>query len=247
MGRYDGSNYEGQVPMPMPQSQQRRMLAEQAEALRRQGQVVTPRTIYPPETERERYPNQPMLESDHMRQEMVQIQNALASQGYVDPVSGSNPVNYATIGLPYVYTLDQASQGFIELNPFPGAGSTFQGSITISAADDFILQAITARATREFVLTFNDNGSDRLLQSQPVSAIAWMGGLGRVFAPTVPQLVKAATVLQVTITDGGDQSPNIYNGNRVANANLEPSVANPEVLVNKIGLFLHGVRRVRRG
>ena len=247
--RYDGGNYEGQTPFPMPQSQERRAVmagngdSREVRALRYQARYQAPQTIYPPQTQREQYANQPMLESDAMTDEMLRIRQMAQSQGYADPVYGSNPENFATIGTPFIYCLDQATNGFIEFAT--GATGTF--SVAISADADFVCHAISARATREFTYVLVDSGADRRLSSQPVSAIASLGGTGRVFNPTVPQLMKAATTLIVQITEGGDQSPNIYSGARVANANLEPSVADPLVLVNKIGLFFVGVKRVKQG
>lgn len=244
MARNDGGNYEGQTPFPMAQSQQRRSpagLSPQARAIRQQAWAENPSQIYPPQTQNEHYPAQPMLESAAMSQMMQQYANYAAGMGYQDPVSPSNDQNFATIGLPFVYCLDQATAGFIEL----AAGGTVSVTIAVSADADFVLQAIGARATREFTYFMNDSGADRRLSTQPVSAIATLGGTGRAFAPTTPQLMMAATTILVQITDGGDQSPNIYNGARVANGNLEPSVADPDVLVNKIGLFLYGVKRLR--
>lgn len=247
MGQYDGGNYEGQTPMPMPQSQQRRgvvnaqRLSPQARNIRREAWAETPPQIYPPQTQNERLPAQPMLDSDAMSEEMGRYQQMMAQNGYIDPVSPSNPQNFATIGLPFVWCLDQATNGFVELT----TGQLLNFTVAISADADFVLQAITARATREFTFLLVDSGADRRLSNQPVSAIASMGGTGRAFAPTTPQLCMAATTILVQIQDGGDQSPNIYNGNRVSDANLEPSVADPDILVNKIGLFLHGVKRRR--
>lgn len=249
MGQYDGGNFESQTPMPMPQAQQRRGIEMQENAmrnqqLRRQALREVPPTIYPPQSEMQRYANQPMLDSPAMSQEMAEIQNqAAASMGYMDPVSGSNNVNFSTIGLPFTYGLDQANAGFIELLP----GAQLACTISISADADMVVQAISARATREFIYTWVDSGADRRLQTTPLSAIATLGGMGRVFSPTVPMLVKGKTTLQIIIQDGGAGSPNIYNGAPVANANLEPSVADPQVLVNKIGFFLVGVKRLQRG
>jgi hypothetical protein len=255
MGRFDGGNYEAQTPFAMPQAQQRRGLemqnGEMSQAdiqravrqMRAQGIREVPQTIYPPQTEQQLLANQPMLDSDAMSRRMAEYANQQAGLGYVDPVSGSNDQNFATIGLHYTYCLDQAVNGFIELAP--GASASF--SINFTADSDFICQAYMARSTREFTFTLTDSGADRQLQLRPVSAIAFFGGTGRAIAPTVPQLYKGKTTVQIQLTDGGDRSPNIYNGNQVANANLEPSVANPQVLVNKIGLFLVGVKRLQRG
>jgi len=249
MAEYDGGNYEGQTAFPNPQSQQRRALqtatrlSPQARAIRQEAWEQPPQQIYPPQTQNEQYPAEPMQESGHMLDEMSRYRRYMEGQGgYIDPVSASNPENFATIGLPFIWTLDQATNGFIEL----ASGAQLNVTVTVDAAADFVLQAIMARATREFTYFMSDSGSDRRLMSQPVSAIASMGGTGRAIAPTTPQLLNAATTLLISIQDGGDQSPNIYNGNRVADANLEPSVADPQVLVNKIGLFLIGVRRARR-
>lgn len=250
MSQWDGGNYEGQTPFAMPQNQERRAVANQmnqlspeAQRRMRQADRTAPRQIYPPQTQNERYPAQPMLESDAMRQELLDLRRQVEGLGYFDPVTGSNPENFGTIGLPYVYCLDQATAGFIEL----ASGATGTFTVAVSADADFIMMALTARATREFTYVMSDSGADRRLSSQPVSAIASLGGVGRVFSPTVPQLMKAATTILVQITDGGNQSPNIYDGTRVSDANLEPSVADPQVLVNKIGMFFIGVKRVRQG
>lgn len=250
MGRYDGGNYEGQTAFPTPQNQERRAVANQMNQLsrddiirRQQALRQTPVTVYPPQTQNQRMPAQPMLDSDAMTDEMQRIRAHAQATGYYDPVSGSPDVNFATIGNNFVYCLDQATNGFIELTP----GQTLTFTVAVSADADFVMMALCARATREFTYLMSDSGADRRLSSQPVSAIAAMGGTGRAISPTVPQLMKAATTILVQITDGGNQSPNIYSGARVADANLEPSVADPAVLVNKIGLFFIGVKRVRQG
>lgn len=245
MARHDGGNYEAQTPYPMPQSQQRRMVQTAdrltERRLRQEAETTRPRQNYPPQTQNERYPGQPMLGSDAMAERMEQYRRMMQGEGYVDPVSASNDQNFATIGLPFIYTLDQATNGFIEL----ASGATGNFTINVSSDADFILQAITARATREFVFLMVDSGSDRRLSTQPASAIASFGGVGRAFAPTTPQLFSAATQILIQITDGGDRSPNIYNGGQVADADLEPQVGAPQNLVNKIGLMLHGVKRLR--
>lgn len=250
MGRYDGGNYESQTPLPMPQAQQRRALEMQNRSLnpavrnlRQQEIREVPQSIYPPQTEGQRYPDQPMLDSDAMAHRMAEYANEQAGQGYYDPVSGSNNQNFATIGLHYTYALDQAVNGFVEL----GSGATGSFTMSFTADSDFVALAYMARCTREFQFAMVDSGADRQLQLRPVSAIAFFGGLGRAVAPCVPQLYKGKTTMQIQITDGGPLSPNIYNGAQVADADLEPSVANPAVLVNKIGIFLIGVKRLQRG
>lgn len=250
MSRYDGGNYEGQTAFATPQNQERRAVANQMNQLSRDDMIrrqqalrQTPVTVFPPETQNQRYPNQPMLDSDAMTDDMRRIRAHAEATGYYDPVTGSPDVNFATIGNNFVYCLDQATSGFIELLP----NATTTVTVAVSADADFVMMALMARCTREFIYLMTDSGADRRLSSQPVSAIASMGGTGRAVSPTVPQLMKAATTILVQITDGGDQSPNIYTGNRVADANLEPSVADPDVLVNKIGLFFVGVKRVRQG
>lgn len=231
-----GNNYESQVPYPMAQ-------AQQARALRMQAQREVPPSIYPPQTENQRYPAQPALDSDAYGHDLDKVRQQAAGLGFVDPINGSNQMNFATIGLPFVYTLDQAVGGFIEL--LPGATGSF--TVSFTADSDFVAQGFAARATREFIYSMQDSGADRNLQNRPQSAIATLGGLGRISTPTVPLLFKGKTTLQMQITDGGNGSPNIYNGAPVLDANLEPSVSNPAVLVNKIGIFLIGVKRQQWG
>lgn len=250
MARYDGGNYEAQTPHAMPQAQQRRALEMQNRSLnpavrnlRQQEVREVPPSVYPPQTEQQRYPNQPMLDSDAMAHRMAEFEQMQAGMGYFDPVRGSNAENFATIGLHYTYALDQATNGFIELPP----GATGSFTVSFTADSDFICQAYVARATRDFFFSMQDSGADRQLQLRPVSAVAFFGGTGRAMAPTVPQLYKGKTTMQIQITDAGDRSPNIYNGGQVADADLEPSVADPDTLVNKVGIFLVGVKRLQRG
>lgn len=242
-----GDGFSRARPFPMPQSQEvRRGLRGN----NMRGNRGYPRPLtsvdpnyYPPGTPRNpELQNQPALEGPEFFAEGEMAAREQGPNGS-DVISGSNNMNFFTIGLPFTYKLNEAINGFVEI-PSGGTGSF---TVDVSADADFIIYEIQGQCTRNCTFVISDAGSNRLLQNRPVTAMELLGTGQRNNQLSVPQLIKAKSAIQVQITDLGPLAFNIYNGTLVADAGLQPSVANPQVLVNRVSIAFVGVKRVEKG
>lgn len=201
------------------------------------------RNYYPPGTPRNpELQTQPALEGPEFFAE-GQIGAEVYGPNNQDVISGSNNQNFFTIGLPFVYKPDEMVMGFSELAP----GGTLPLTVSISADADFVIYEIQGQCTRNISIVIADAGANRLLQNRPMTAFELFGTGQRNNQLSVPLLVKAKSSLQVQITDLGPNAYNIYSGTLVPNAALQPSVADPAVLVNRVSIAFVGVKRVEKG
>lgn len=244
-----GDGYSRARPFPMPQSQEvRRGL--RGNNMRNRGNRSYPRPLdsvdhnyYPPGSPRNpEVQTQPALEGPEF---FAEGETAAGEGGpsASDVISGSNNQNFFTIGLPFTYKLNAAQNGFIEL-PSGGTGSF---TVDVSADADFIIYEIQGQVTRNCTFQITDAGSNRLIQNRPVTAFELLGSGQRNNQLSVPMLIKAKSAIQVQITDLGPLAYNIYTGALVGDAALQPSVDNPQELVNRISIAFVGVKRNVRG
>ena len=198
---------------------------------------------YPPGTPRNpELQTQPALEGPEFFAEGEEAARQMGPNGS-DVISGSNNMNFFTIGLPFVYKPNEAVNGFLEVP----SGGTISVTVDVSADADFVIYEIQGQVTRNCSFVISDAGSNRLLQNRPVTAFELLGSGQRNNQLSVPQLIKAKSAIQIQITDFGPLAYNIYTGALVADAALQPSVANPAVLVNRVSIAFVGVKRVEKG
>lgn len=241
-----GRGYERSRPYPMAQSQEVQSGLRGNDMRNRSN----PRSIhsvdrnyYPPNTSRnleQQY--QPALDGPEFS-----VEGQMGAQQYgpnaEDVISGSNNQNFFTIGLPFTYKLDEAINGFIELAP----NGRLSATVNVSADADFVIYEIQGQVTRNCTFQINDAGSNRNMQTRPVTAFELLGTGQRNNQLSVPMLIKAKSSIQVDIVDMGPLAYNIYTGALVPDAALQPSIANPGILVNRVSIAFVGIKRVVKG
>lgn len=232
----------------MPQSQEVRRGLRGNNMARRQDYPRPLRSVdpayYPPGTPRNpELQYQPALEGPEFNADGEAAARQMGPSGS-DVISGSNNMNFFTIGLPYTYKPNEANLGFLEIP----SGGTVSVTVDISAAYDFVVYEIQGQVTRNCVFTIQDAASNRNLQNRPVTAFELLGSGQRNNQLSVPLLIKGKSAIQIQITDLGPLSYNIYTGALVADAALQPSILNPGgPLVNRVSIAFVGVNRVSKG
>lgn len=200
------------------------------------------RNYYPPGSPRDvGLQRQPALEGPEYNEAGLAAAEMMGPPAE-DIISGSNQMNFMTIGQPFTYRLsDPALQfGIVELAP--GANGSF--TVAVSADADFICYKIQGSITRDCVISITDSGAGRQLQNRPVTGIELLGTGFRAYNLDVPLLIKNKSSLQIDIQDLGALSRDPFTGGLVPDAGLQPSFADPAVLVNRISLSFVGVKRV---
>lgn len=249
-----GAGWSNNRPFSMPQSQEterlqpgyprRRNSMAGGNYLPRRPLNSVDRNYYPPGTPRDvGLQTQPALQGPEFDQAGLEAAQMMGPNSE-DIISGSNNENFMSVGLPFTYRLSDPNLrfGIVELLP-NGTGSF---AVQISADADFIVYKIQGSVTRDCVFDFTDAGAGRQLMSRPVTAIELLGSGFRAYNLDVPMLIKNKSSIQVNITDLGPLSRDPFTGLLVPDAGLQPSFADPAVLVNRISISFVGVKRVAK-